>query len=132
MVSPQETGYGTIITMSTTVFDPIRYNNLQQELDRVVARLKQTYDPEKIIVYGSFVQKTTCRWSDIDIAIIKKTNKRFIDRLVEVGRLLDTKVATDVVVYTPAEFRDMARDNYFVRDEIVGKGRVMYDKTKSN
>jgi len=118
--------------MDTLVFDSVRHKHLQQELTRVVARLRDGYDPEKIIVFGSFVEKKTRTWSDIDIAVIKKTNKRFIDRLIEVSRLLDSKVAIDVVVYTPQEFREMADDNYFVRDEIVGKGRVMYDKTKSN
>ncbi len=105
---------------------------LEQELDRIVPLIRDRYKPEKIIAFGSLVQNKVGPWSDLDLAIIKHTSKRFIDRLIEVGRIADNKLAVDFVVYTPDEFVEMTKGNYFVRDEIVGKGRVVYDKSKAS
>lgn len=111
-------------------FDENRHKSLQQELDRVVSQLRHAYNPEKIIIFGSFAQGKTQQWSDLDIAIIMHTKKRFIDRLMSVAHLIHPRLGTDIVVYTPEEFQVMERDNYFVRDEIVGRGKVVYDKTQ--
>lgn len=105
---------------------------LKRELGRIVEQLKEKYDPEKIIVFGSFAEGKTKRWSDLDIAIIKETNKRFLDRLDDVNHIVDRALATDFFVYTPQEFAEMTRENYFVRDEIVRKGILLYDKNNSS
>lgn len=105
-----------------------RRADLEDELKRTVATLVDKYQPEKIIAFGSFVQGETRRWSDLDLAIVKQTDKRFIDRLIEVAHLVKSRLATDFLVYTPDEFTQMAKDSYFVREEILKKGRVVYDK----
>lgn len=105
-----------------------RRADLKNELRRAVAALVDKYQPEKIIAFGSFIQGKTHQWSDLDLAIVKQTDKRFIDRLIEVAHLVKSRLATDFVVYTPDEFAQMAKDNYFVREEILGKGNVVYDK----
>lgn len=102
---------------------------LEEEMDRIVPLIRDRYKPEKIIAFGSFVEDKVGPWSDLDLAIIKRTDKHFIDRLIEVSHLVGPGVAVDFLVYTPGEFKEMAQTNYFVREEIVGKGRILYDKT---
>ena len=68
------------------------------------------------------------RWSDIDLMVVKKTNKRFYDRIGEVLQITNPREAIDVLVYTPEELRDMMSYSYFVRDEVVKKGKVLYEK----
>ena len=114
--------------MKKKAFDAKRCKKLEAELDRITSVLRHAYDPEKIIVFGSFAQGATSKWSDLDIAIVKETSMRFIDRLKYVANLIDSDVAADFVVYTPREFQQMARENYFVQEEILQKGTVVYDK----
>lgn len=114
--------------MAKLNFHKTRHGNLKRELERILPRLIDRYQPEKVIVFGSYILGTTRQWSDIDLAIIKKTKKQFIDRLIEVGRLADNRLAIDFLVYTPEEFEKMSKSNYFVRDEIVAKGKVLYEK----
>jgi len=111
-------------------FHPARHRALQSQLSDIIVQLRRKYDPEKIIVFGSYAKRETNQWSDLDIAIVKNTPKRFVDRLKEVAGLIDNTLATDIIVYTPQEFALMKRNNYFVRDEIVAKGDVVYDKNQ--
>jgi hypothetical protein len=65
-------------------------------------------------------------WSDIDLCLIKKTELGYLDRLDEVMRLADPNLAIDFFVYTPEEF-EANLDNFFIRDEVLRQGRVLYD-----
>jgi len=100
-----------------------------KELHQVVEKLKTSYKPEKIILFGSLANGRIKKWSDIDLAIIKKTKKRFLDRLEEVALLCDYSVGIDFLVYTPEEFEQMKSEKrYFITDEIIKKGKVMYER----
>ena len=64
---------------------------LKEELTRIVKVLKDRYCPEKIILFGSLAEGKVHEWSDIDLIIIKETDKRPIDRCIEVARLIKPK-----------------------------------------
>ena len=105
-----------------------RLTILQTELARYVQLLCEQYTPQRIILFGSLATAETGEWSDIDLVIIKETGARFLDRTKEVLQLLRPKVGLDVLVYTPDEFAALAEQRAFVRDEILGKGKVLYER----
>jgi len=99
---------------------------LSQELKRIVSVLKANYRPEKIVLYGSLAGGKVNRWSDLDLMVVKKTKKRFYDRIGEVLKLVRPHQPLDVLVYTPEEYRQMKQDSWFVGEEIAKKGRTVY------
>jgi len=42
--------------------------------------------------------------------------------------LLKPQVGTDILYYTPQEFEEMQRERTFFREEIAGRGRVVYER----
>ncbi|HID96379.1 MAG TPA: nucleotidyltransferase domain-containing protein [Candidatus Latescibacteria bacterium] len=71
-------------------------------LKEVTGRLIEYYAPERIILYGSHDTGGVTEESDIDLIIVKDTEKRPIGRRIEVERLLsDRLIPLDVIVYTP-------------------------------
>ena len=104
---------------------------LEKELNRIMEILIRDYQPEKLIVFGSAAQGEFHPWSDLDLVVVKKTEKPLLERIEEVLRLVRPKVGLDVLVYTPAEVEalvDERRD--FVLDEIIYKGAVAYERRK--
>ena len=55
---------------------------LRNELKRIVSIIKKGYNPEKIILFGSLANGKIHQWSDIDMLIVKDTDKRPVDRCV--------------------------------------------------
>jgi len=106
---------------------------LKFKMDRIVSLLAKKYRPEKMILFGSAAAGITYRDSDIDLVVIKKTERRFYDRIGDVLHILwsgaeTPKIGVDVLVYTPDEFQEMSRGNYFIRDEVLGKGQIVYER----
>lgn len=62
------------------------------------------------MLFGSFASGEISSSSDIDLIVVKKTDKRFLDRLDEFYE--DTDVAMDILVYTPEEFEQIRRRSF--------------------
>jgi predicted nucleotidyltransferase len=103
--------------------------SLKENLARVVENLKRYYDPEKIIVFGSAASGNVGPYSDIDLVVVKETSLPYFKRLQQLAELINYDTDIDFVIYTPEEFERAAKENAFVKKEIIAKGKVLYDKT---
>lgn len=95
----------------------------------IVEKIKREYQPEKIILFGSYAYGMPDRDSDIDLLIIKDTQDRPIDRRVAVARIAsDPKrlIPFEPIVLTPKELNERLEvGDQFIR-ETLQKGEVLY------
>lgn len=101
---------------------------LQKNLDRVLKDLKTYYDPEKVILFGSMASGRISPDSDIDLVVIKKTPLPYFKRIRQLVDLLHYDVGIDFFVYTPEEFAESVQIKRFFSEEILKKGKVLYEK----
>jgi predicted nucleotidyltransferase len=101
---------------------------LESELKRWLPLLITHEQPDKIILFGSYCAGQVDEWSDLDLVIVKDTQASFLDRTRQVLELLKPRVGVDVLVYTPQEFEQLSRERAFVRQEIMAKGKVIYER----
>src|SRR5262245_461777 len=106
-----------------------RYEILAKALEQILATLIEEYQPEKVIVFGSMATGQVGEWSDLDLSIIKRTSLPFMKRLKEVALLCMASVSVDYLVYTPEEFDHLIeQNNHFILNEIIGNGKVLYER----
>lgn len=106
-----------------------RLKVLRHNLQRIVQTLTIHYQPQKIILFGSMVAGDVGEWSDLDLVVIKETNKPFLQRLKEIALLCQSPVGVDFFVYTPDEFEQMVSEgNTFIIQEVLGKGKIVYER----
>jgi len=67
-------------------------------------------------------------WSDIDLVIMQRTKLPFMQRIHAARRLLRPRVATDIFVYTPQEFANLCKERLFFQEEILRRGKVLYER----
>jgi len=105
-----------------------RKKTLKSELNRIVNIIKKEYDPEKILLFGSLANGKIHAWSDIDLLIVKSTEKRPIERCLEICNLTHPKVGIDLFVYTPAEYKSLLEEKFSLLMKILREGKVLYEK----
>lgn len=103
-----------------------RIEELNNELNRIVDIIINSYRPQKVILFGSLVTGNIHDFSDIDLIVIKDSDKTFYERLEEVILLTMPNVGADILVYTPQEFESI-QDRLFIQEEVLKKGKVIYD-----
>jgi len=97
-------------------------------IDEIVRKIVKEYQPEKIILFGSYAYGTPNQDSDIDLLIIKETKERPIDRRVTVSKIIyDPKLRLSIepIVITPEEINRQGMKDPFFR-EILTRGRILY------
>ncbi|RIK75979.1 nucleotidyltransferase domain-containing protein [candidate division KSB1 bacterium] len=106
-----------------------RHKLSQEVLQEIIQRIVAAYAPEKIILFGSYAYGEPHADSDIDLLIIKETDKRPLDRWMEVKRLLRDRnraVSISPLVYTRGEVEHrLAIKDFFIK-EIFERGEVVY------
>ena len=104
---------------------------LAEDIEYVRDRIVRAYRPEKIILFGSTASDRAGEDSDLDLLIIKRTRKKYFDRVLQVVRSLKTWRPVDVFVLTPKEYDKRLADNrYFLVEEILKHGKVIYEHPK--
>ncbi|OEU58432.1 MAG: hypothetical protein BA871_05310 [Desulfuromonadales bacterium C00003096] len=103
-------------------------------LSEVVEKLKSEYKPLRIILFGSYAFGNPTEDSDIDLLILKNTNKRRVDRFVQVKKIIynpNYKIPISPLVYSPKELEERLRiDDDFIK-EIIQKGTILYERVNS-
>src|SRR6266851_3809433 len=87
----------------------------------------ERFQPEKIILFGSYAYGEPHADSDVDILVVTPARNQ-IDQAVRIDRVIDPLFPLDLIVCTPKNlaWRLKAGDS-FLR-EIMTKGKVLYEK----
>lgn len=96
---------------------------LKAELERILNRLKIDPSVHLVLLFGSLAPGDARDHSDIDLIVVKETEKRFLNRLDEFYD--DAREAMDVLVYTPQEFEEMKQRPFVKR--ALKEGKILYE-----
>jgi len=103
--------------------------SVKNVIPEIVEKLRTVYNPQKIILFGSYAYGNPDEGSDIDLLIVKNTDERPVDRWIKVRKLLrDTvkNIPVSPLVYTEKEIEERKAVKDFFIDEIFEKGVVLY------
>jgi predicted nucleotidyltransferase len=104
---------------------------LHQEAGRITSLLRREYDPDAILLFGSVVQGRVRENSDLDILIIKPTERPYHERVSEVLSLTRPSVPADIFVYTPEEFdRLKEQGDFFITREVLPNCERVYERSQ--
>lgn len=106
----------------------------EKEINKLTNLIVKKYQPEKIILFGSFAYGKPHKYSDIDLLVVKKTSEKPINRGVEfmVDLTADSKLpnffrnrSIELLVYTPDEVSKYGYEDFFLRN-ILKRGKILY------
>lgn len=101
---------------------------VQSRIQQIKEILVREFDPEKLILFGSYARKDYVP-STIDIMVIAETKLPFIERIIAARTA--TKGSLPVIeplVYTPKEFEIMTEGGDSFMENVLHEGRVIYEK----
>ncbi len=93
----------------------------------VCDQIVRGFDPQKVILFGSYANGAPNEDSDIDLLVIMPYDGNELDKMAEVRRALSSAMPLDVLVKTPTQIKTrIEMGDFFVR-EIMESGKVLYD-----
>ena len=100
--------------------------NLSNEIvNRIIHKIKVN----KIILFGSYSKGFERKDSDIDLLIITDENKRQIELMIEIRKMLSgLKKPFDILVYNADNFYKRADSKTSFERDILDTGTLLYGK----
>jgi predicted nucleotidyltransferase len=97
---------------------------------RYARQIADKFQPDKIILFGSYAYGEPHEWSDVDLMVVMPASNE-IDQALRIDLTLDAPFPVDLIVRTPKRLqRDWEDGNWFLR-EVLAKGKVLYEKADS-
>jgi len=100
-----------------------------QKIQEVADKIVKEYQPEKIILFGSYAWGKPHKDSDVDLFIIKETQVAPLARIEMVDKIFSRReFPMDFLVYTPEQVeKRIAIEDLFVKD-VITNGKILYAK----
>jgi predicted nucleotidyltransferase len=113
--------------------EPIAWGTVRNEhglvrpsvIRRLVREIAERFQPEQIILFGSYAYGEPHRDSDVDVLVVMPARNE-IDQAVRIRLAVAPPFALDVIVRTPKNLRwRLEAGDWFLR-EVVGRGKVLH------
>ncbi len=99
------------------------------DLNQIVERIGKSFQPEKIILFGSYADGSQSVDSDVDLLVVAETTLSAPKRFRAVSKLLgEYPIAFDIIFKTPSEYklqRNILNHIVFFADKY---GKVIYGR----
>jgi uncharacterized protein len=106
--------------------------NIPMEVIRRYARqIAEKFEPDKIILFGSYAYGQPHESSDVDILVVMPARNQ-IDQALRILLTIDAPFSVDLIVRTPNRLRrDWEEGDWFLR-EVLAKGKILHEKADSS
>jgi len=101
-----------------------------REIRRFARQVAERFQPEKIILFGSYAYGTPHEDSDVDILVVMPARNQ-LDMAFKISSTIDPPFPLDIKVRTPKNMRwRLEAGDWFLRD-VVSMGKVLYEQADS-
>lgn len=104
---------------------------LKQTIEKILEKLVIDFNPQKIVLYGSYAFGNPGEESDIDFFIVYETSLPFFKRLLSIRKAISNLrngFPLDLLALTPKEVEERIKMGDKFIDEILRKGVILYEK----
>ena len=96
-------------------------------IQELTARIVQEFQPERVILFGSYAYGTPTSDSDVDLLVVLSHEGKGTRKAIEILNTINPKIPVDLLVRTPEQLdRRLAWNDFFLQ-EVVKKGRILYE-----
>ena len=98
-------------------------------INEIVNRIASSFNPDKIILFGSYATGNPNEDSDLDFILIKETDLPKQRRGLDVRKLFyRVPIPMDFKIYTSKEFNDEIENKFsFLNSALIGS-KVLYER----
>lgn len=100
-------------------------------INKIVQRLVKEFEPEKIILFGSYVWGKPDKNSDIDLfVIVPESSISPVQRAIRAHRCLrGLNISKDILVKTRSEVNKFINVYASLEAQILDEGKILYERS---
>ena len=101
------------------------------DIQAVVDRIAEAFDPECVVLFGSYARGTPTNDSDVDLLVILTFEGKSFWKSLEITNCVNPSFAVDLLARRPDDTqRRYAQGDPLIR-EALDQGRVLYERSRA-
>ncbi|MEI7425337.1 MAG: nucleotidyltransferase domain-containing protein [Candidatus Moraniibacteriota bacterium] len=109
----------------------INRKKMEKKIQEVADKIVQEFQPEKIILFGSWAWGEPTEDSDVDLFVVKETTDNRKTAMEIDGSIFPRPFPMDLFVYTPNQLKkELSFEEPFIT-KVSKKGMLLYEKKSS-
>jgi len=101
-----------------------------REIRRIARRIVQTFDPERVVLFGSHAEGTATADSDVDLLVVLPFHEKPFRKSLEILNAIDVRFPIDLIARRPSDVRRRYREGDPLIREALDRGKVLYERDR--
>ena len=99
------------------------------QINDIVSRIAAGFNPDKIILFGSYAAGNPNNDSDLDLLIIQETDLPRHKRSFDIQKaLIGSKIPMDIIVFTQKEFDQEQNEKFSFINSAIKTSKILYER----
>jgi predicted nucleotidyltransferase len=95
----------------------------------IVNRIAARFNPDKIILFGSYASGTPTNESDLDLLIVQDTDLPRHRRSFDIQKfLVGSMIPMDILVYTNEEYEKEKNEKFSFLNSAIKTSKILYER----
>lgn len=105
--------------------------NVNAKIQDLCRQIVENFQPEKVILFGSYAYGKPNADSDIDLLVIMPFEGRNSQKAVEIISKVKSVLPIDLMVRTSEQVKQRIEMEDFFMQDVIFKGKVLYETNNS-
>ena len=99
----------------------------QKEINQIIGKIKETAQPDKIYLFGSYSRDKATEQSDLDLLVIDNSSRDKNSLALQISKsLFPRNFGLDLVITSTEELQEKNKLKFW--QEIITKGKIVYER----
>jgi len=99
------------------------------KINDIINRIAKKFNPDKIILFGSYAMGNATNSSDLDLLVIQDTDLPYHKRSFDIHKaLIGSMIPMDILVYTQDEFDKERKEQSSFINSAIKTSKVVYER----
>jgi len=98
-----------------------------RQIRRYCNAIAREFNPERILVFGSYAHGSPTPDSDVDVMVIMPPTRSRVRPSLQIRRRISAGFPVDILVRTPREIDQRLRSGDSFITEVMSRGKVVYE-----
>ncbi len=96
-----------------------------KEIKNYAKRIRQKFNPQKIILFGSYAYGHPSKDSDVDLLVIMETQLKSAEQMFLIRKKIPSQFPLDLIVKTSKEIKERIKEGDFFYKTLLKKGKEL-------
>ena len=106
----------------------VRHTIDKESISAVVRQVAEKFNPQKIVLFGSYAYGIPRPGSDVDLLVVMDTSLREVEQAIQICQNIQYYFGLDLLVRTPSTLGERIKLGDPFLTEILNKGKVVYER----